>query len=236
MLSINRQILQCKKHSGQCVVFSAKSSEDWLNCNWSKCAWHIYSQNTLKSDNSHSPSLHWLLQEDVGRAGCIQDWFCQSDWPRRGWPGAKNIPRSVCKTQEVLHCCHLVDITVMSAKQNAEHILVCLSEDKVGRCRDWPSNAPKRTTVYMYIYFCQSSCLLWIRNECEWPVRVQCLTCAFFPNERVWVWDHSKASTHIFLVSLSNKIELCVSGDLILQFILIHLFIYFWPNKKIMQK
>lgn len=115
------------------MQFPYNSTEDRLNCDWSKCAWHASSQYTLKSADSHSPSLHWLLQEDVSRTGCIQDWFRQSDWLRRGWPGASNIPLSICKTQNVLHCCHLVETTVMSAKQNAEHILVCLSRDKVGR-------------------------------------------------------------------------------------------------------
>lgn len=202
---------------------SAKSSEHWLNWDWSKCAWHICSHYTLKSADSHSPSLHWLLQEDADRAGCILDWFRQSDWLRRGWPGARNIPRSICNKQDMWHCCHLVDITVISPKQYAEHILVCLSGDK---CKEWPSNAPKRTTDN---YFCQSSCILWIRDEGECPMWVLCLTCAFFPNERVWVRDHCKASTHIFLVSLSNKIKLCVSGDLKLQFIL---FIYFLTQSK----
>lgn len=147
---------------------SANSSEDWFNCDWSKCAWHIRNQYTLKPADSHSPSLHWLLQEDVGRAGCIQDWFRQSDWLRRGWPGARNIPQIVCNTQDVLHCCHLVDITVISAKQNAEHILVCLSGDKMGRCRDWPSNALKRTTDN---YFCQR----WMRMACVGTVSHLCL-------------------------------------------------------------
>lgn len=206
------------------MQFPYNSTEDRFNCDWSKCAWHARSQYTLKSADSHSPSLHWLLQEDVGRTGCIQDWFRHSDWLRRGWPGASNIPLSICKTQNVWHCCHLVETTVMSAKQNAEHILVCLSRDKVGRCWDWPSDAPKRTTDN---YFCQSFCLL-STGECKWSIWVLWLTCAFFPDKRVRVWDHSKAPTHFFLVSLRNKIQLWESCDFIVNLTI--LFYYFIFN------